>query len=71
LKKGKNTLTVKVTNLGANRVRDMEMRGEEWKIFYEINMVDKDYKKFDATKWSPTPSGLLGPVTITPLQQNK
>lgn len=71
LKKGKNTLTVKVTNLGANRVRDMEMRGEEWKIFYEINMVDKDYKKFDATKWNPTPSGLLGPVTITPLQQNK
>jgi hypothetical protein len=34
-------------------------------------MVDKDYKKFDATKWNPTPSGLLGPVTITPLQQNK
>jgi hypothetical protein len=70
LKKGKNTLTVKVTNLGANRVRDMERKGEEWKIFYEINMVDKDYKKFDATKWDPTPSGLLGPVTITPLKRN-
>ncbi|WP_416849742.1 glycosyl hydrolase [Flavobacterium sp. LT1R49] len=70
LKKGKNTLTVKVTNLGANRVRDMELKGEEWKIFYEINMVDKDYKKFDATKWDPTPSGLLGPVTITPLKEN-
>lgn len=70
LKKGKNTLTVKVTNLGANRVRDMEIRGEEWKIFYEINMVDKDYKKFDATKWDPTPSGLLGRVTITPLKRS-
>jgi hypothetical protein len=69
LKKGKNVLKVQVTNLGANRVRDMELRGEEWKIFYEINMVDKDYKKFDATKWNPTPSGLLGPVTITPLKQ--
>lgn len=69
LKKGKNQLTIKVTNLGANRIRNMELKGEEWKIFYEINMVDKDYKKFDATKWEPTPSGLLGPVTLTPLKE--
>ncbi len=69
LKEGKNILDVQVTNLAANRVRDLEMKGQEWKIFYEINMVDKDYNKFDATKWNPTPSGLLGPVTITPLQQ--
>jgi hypothetical protein len=68
LKSGKNELKIQVTNLAANRVRDMELKGIEWKIFYEINMVDKDYKKFDATKWSPTPSGLLGPVTITPLK---
>ncbi|MFD2942504.1 glycosyl hydrolase [Flavobacterium notoginsengisoli] len=67
LKSGKNILKVQVTNLSANRIRDKELKGEEWKIFYEINMVDKDYKKFDATKWSPMPSGLLGPVTITPL----
>ena len=71
LKKGKNTLTIQVTNLGANRVRDMEMRGKEWKHFYEINMVNKDYKKFDATKWDVAPSGLLGPVLITPLKQDK
>lgn len=69
LKPGKNILKIQVTNLGANRVRDMELKGQEWKIFYEINMVDKDYKKFDATKWSPMPSGLLGPVTITPLKK--
>ena len=69
LKAGKNTLKIQVTNLSANRVRDMELKGQEWKIFYEINMVDKDYKKFDATKWSPMPSGLLGPVTISPLKQ--
>ncbi|KFF03011.1 glycosyl hydrolase [Flavobacterium reichenbachii] len=68
LKSGKNTLKIQVTNLAANRIRDMELKGQEWKIFYEINMVDKDYKKFDATKWTPMPSGLLGPVTITPLQ---
>jgi hypothetical protein len=69
LKAGKNTLKIQVTNLSANRIRDKELKGEEWKIFYEINIVDKDYKKFDATKWSPMPSGLLGPVTITPLKQ--
>jgi hypothetical protein len=68
LKKGKNELKIQVTNLAANRIRAKEMRGEEWKIFYEINMVDKDYKKFDATKWQPMPSGLLGPISITPLR---
>ncbi|MFG6687292.1 glycosyl hydrolase [Mariniflexile sp. HNIBRBA6329] len=71
LKKGKNKLKVQVTNLAANRVRAKEMRGEEWKIFYEINMVDKDYKKFDATKWQPMPSGLLGPISITPLRETE
>lgn len=69
LKTGKNTLKIQVTNLPANRIRDMELKGQEWKIFYEINMVDKDYKKFDATKWNPMPSGLLGPVTLTPLKR--
>jgi uncharacterized membrane protein YkoI len=69
LKTGKNTLKIQVTNLSANRIRDKELKGEEWKIFYEINIVDKDYKKFDATKWNPMPSGLLGPITITPLKQ--
>jgi len=69
LKPGKNILKIQVTNLSANRVRNMELKGQEWKIFYEINMVDKDYKKFDATKWSPMPSGLLGPVSLTPLKK--
>ncbi|HZJ21359.1 MAG TPA: glycosyl hydrolase, partial [Pricia sp.] len=63
-----NTLVVQVTNLAANRIRAKELRGEEWKIFHEINMVDKDYKEFDATKWKPMPSGILGDVTLTPLK---
>ncbi len=66
--KEKNKLTIQVTNLSANRIRAKEIRGEEWKIFNEINMVDKDYKKFDATQWQPMPSGLLGDVTLTPLK---
>ncbi len=67
LLKEKNTLVVEVTNLPANRIRAKELRGEEWKIFHEINMVDKDYNEFDATQWKPMPSGLLGEVTLTPL----
>ncbi|MBC3846552.1 glycoside hydrolase [Winogradskyella echinorum] len=70
LKQGKNKLTIEVTNLSANRIRAKELRGEEWKIFHEINMVNKDYEKFDATKWNPMPSGLLGPVTLIPLVKN-
>ena len=68
LVEGSNKLTIEVTNLSANRIRAKELRGEEWKNFYEINMVNKDYQKFDATKWNPMPSGVLGPVTITSLK---
>ncbi|MFI0430313.1 glycosyl hydrolase [Mariniflexile sp. HMF6888] len=71
LKKGKNELKVQVTNLAANRIRAKELRGEEWKIFYEINMVDKDYNKFDATKWQSMSSGLLGPISIIPLKETE
>lgn len=72
LKTGKlqqnNVLRIQVTNLAANRIRAKENRGEEWKIFHEINMVNKDYKKFDATLWKPMPSGLISKVTLTPLK---
>jgi len=30
--------------------------------------VNVFYKPFDASDWKPMPSGLLGPVTLTPLQ---
>ncbi len=63
-----NTLTIAVTNLGANRIRAKERSGEEWKIFNEINMVNKDYKPFDAAVWEPMPSGLLDAVKLIPLQ---
>ena len=68
LKKKDNKLEIEVTNLAANRIRAKEMSGEEWKIFYEINMVNKDYQVFDATKWSPMPSGLIGEIKLQPLK---
>jgi len=66
---GENILEIEVTNLTANRLRDLELKGVEWKIFYEINMVNRHYEEFDAKLWEPMPSGLLGPVTITPLTE--
>ncbi len=67
LKPGRNRLEIEVTNLSANRIRDLDRRKVEWKIFYEINFVSHDYKKFDASQWPLTPSGLLGPVVLRPL----
>ena len=66
LKEGENILKVEVANLMANRIRDMDKKGIEWRRYHEINFVNIDYKPFDASVWAPTPSGLLGPVTITP-----
>jgi len=68
LKPGVNTLALEVTNLAANRIRDLDQRKVEWKKFHEINFVNIFYKPFDAAPWPLQPSGLLRPVTLTPLQ---
>ncbi len=62
-----NVLEVEVTNLSANRVRDLDRRKVDWKVMKDINLVNIDYKPFDASKWPVRPSGLLGPVTLTPV----
>lgn len=67
LKPSGNVLEIDVTNLAANRIRDMDRRGLPWKIFREINFVGIDYKPFDASGWPLRPSGLRGPVRLTPL----
>jgi hypothetical protein len=66
LKPGSNELAIEVTNLSANRIRDLDQRGVDWKKFYDINFVDHLYKPFDASGWDTKPSGLLGPVTLVP-----
>jgi hypothetical protein len=67
LKSRDNVLEVEVTNLSANRIRDLDVRGVQWKIFNDINYVGLDYKPFDASRWPVRTSGLVGPVTLTPL----
>jgi hypothetical protein len=68
LKDAGNVLEVEVTNLSANRIRDLDRRGVKWKNFEDINVVNIDYKPFDASKWAVRESGLIGPVTVTALK---
>ena len=69
LKPRGNQLEIDVTNLSANYMRLYDRQHPEWKKFYDINMVDIRYKPFDASRWEAMPSGLLGPVTLTPMGQ--
>jgi hypothetical protein len=68
-----NTLEVSVSNLSANRVRDLDRRGVAWKKFYNVNFPARYPENrgadglFTAATWEPLESGLLGPVTLTPL----
>lgn len=66
LRPGKNHLEIEVTNLAANRIRDLDRRGVNWRIMHEINFVDIRYQPFDASAWPLTPAGLLGPVRLVP-----
>ncbi len=68
-----NTLVVTVSNSMANRIIDMDKNHVPWKKFYNINMSARLKEdrgadgNFTAENWDVKPSGLLGPVTITPL----
>jgi glycosyl hydrolase family 106( putative alpha-L-rhamnosidase) len=68
-----NTIEVSVTNLSANRIRDLDRRGVNWKKFYNVNFPARLPENrgpdglFTAATWAPLESGLLGPVTLTPL----
>jgi len=67
LKPTGNTLEVEVTSVAANRIRDLDRRSVPWKTFRDINIVDLNYKPFDASHWPLTDCGLLGPVTLYPV----
>ena len=66
-----NQLQIIVTNGMANRIIDLDKKGVQWKKFYNINMSARLAENrgadglFTTIKWSPKPSGLLGPVTLT------
>jgi hypothetical protein len=68
-----NRLEIWVTNLMANRIADLDRRGVFWKKFYNVNFPARLAENrgqnglFDAARWTPLPSGLIGPVTLTPV----
>ena len=64
LKASDNILEIEVTNLTANRIRDLDRRKVKWRVFHDINLVSIDYKPFDASNWPLADSGLLGPVRL-------
>jgi hypothetical protein len=66
LKPKSNVLEIEVTNLPANRVRDLDVRQVDWKIMKDINLASLRYRALDASVWEPAPSGLLGPVRLVP-----
>ncbi len=72
-----NTLEIKVSNLMANRIADMDRHDVVYKKFYNINFSAKERANlnekglFDASHWPPRYSGLMGPVTLTPRVYHK
>ncbi len=71
-----NTLEIKVSNLMANRIAYLDRNNITWKKFYNVNMAArlKQNSKnglFDASAWEPMESGLIGPVTLTPVKKAK
>jgi len=70
--KENNSLEIIVANLMANRIAWMDKNNMAWKKFYNTNMPARKRENsknglFDASGWTPLPSGLSGPVTITPV----
>uniref|UniRef100_F4C6P5 Glycoside hydrolase family 2 protein n=1 Tax=Sphingobacterium sp. (strain 21) TaxID=743722 RepID=F4C6P5_SPHS2 len=71
--KGNDELEIKVSNLMANRIADLDKRNVQWRIFYNTNFNARKKKnmgedgKFTAKNWTPKPSGLIGEITLTPL----
>jgi hypothetical protein len=67
--KDQNELTVKVSNLMANRIADLDRQHVFWRKFYNVNFPARKPENrknglFDASSWSPRISGLLGPVRL-------
>ncbi len=65
---GENTLAIDVTNLSANRIRDLAQHSDDWKVMRDINIVTVDYTEFKPQDWPVVESGLLGPVRLIPMQ---
>ncbi len=73
--KEKNILEVRVSNLMANRIADMDRKKIHWRKFYNVNFPARKAENrknglFDASEWLPRESGLMGPVTLRSLRKD-
>ncbi|MDJ1497039.1 glycosyl hydrolase [Cytophagaceae bacterium DM2B3-1] len=74
LLKAQNQLQISVTNLMANRIADKDQKGERWQKFYNINVSARRKENvgtdgvFTAAHWQPQKSGIVGQVSLTPVQ---
>ena len=71
-----NTLTIDVSNLMGNRIAYLDRNNIGWKKFYNINFAARLKENtrngvFDASSWPPQESGLIGPVTLTPVKTSR
>jgi hypothetical protein len=70
-----NQLQIRVANLMANRIIDMDKKHIPYRIFYNTNFQSHSAGSkgpdglFTAINWEPKPSGLIGPVTLEPVKQ--
>ena len=74
---GANTIRIEVTNLPANRIRQMDIDGKEWRIFGDVNILDVKDGNLSVSgitsyaDWQKMPSGLNSTVTIAPLKNTR
>ena len=59
-----NDIKLDVCERAANRIREMDRKGIKWKNFHDINMVDINYRPFDASNWPIMQHGVEGPIRI-------
>jgi hypothetical protein len=59
-----NDIKRDVCERAANRIRELDRKGVKWKYFTDINLVDINYKKFDASSWPVQEHGVKGPVRL-------
>ncbi len=64
---GTNRIDIEVTNLPANSIADYDRRGIVWRRFKDANINNLGYKTGTYGHWEVIPSGLLGPIRLTPV----
>src|SRR5205085_6739560 len=71
-----NKLEVRISNLMANRISDLDKRAIYWKKFYNVNFPSRKPENrlhglFNSSLWKPLRSGLNGPVYFRPVHRSE